>query len=113
MAPIQPERPSVALYISEVSALSHGPSMGLQRFDGPPASIEPDEARRLAAALLKGAEIVEGARTAMCPVCQRPVVPAELEDRPDCFQCEAIRCAAERKSRRASMNVIRPMGPTS
>lgn len=106
-APILPERPSVALYVSEASALSWGPSMGLQRFGGPPASIEPDEARTLAAALLKGAEIVEAARTATCPGCQRPVVPAELESRQECYRCEGTRGVAERASRRASMSVVR------
>lgn len=106
--PMLPERPSVALYVSEVSALSSGPGMGLQRFDEPPSSIQPDEARRLAAALLQGAEIVEAARTATCPVCERPVVPAELESRQECYLCEGSRGIAERKSRRASMSVVRP-----
>jgi hypothetical protein len=107
-APILPERPSLALYVSEASVLSHGPNMALQRFDEPPGSIQPDEARRLAAALLKGAEIVEAARTATCPGCLRSVVPAELESRQECYLCEGDHRVAERASRRASMSVVRP-----
>ena len=107
-APIFPEWPSVALYISESSSLPFGPGIALRRFDEPPGSIQPDEARRLAAALLKGAEIVEAARTATCPGCQRPVVPAELESRQECYLCEGSRGVAERASRRASMSVVRP-----
>jgi len=106
-APIQPDRPSVALYVSEASALSRGPGMSLQRGDGPPMALQPDQARRLAAGLLKGAEIVEAARTATCPGCQRTMVPAELESRQECYLCEGDRRVAERASRRASMSVVR------
>ena len=106
-APIQPDMPSIALYVIEASALSRGPGMSLRTFDGLPMTLQPDQARTLAAALLKGAEIVEAARTATCPGCQRPVVPAELESRQECYLCEGTRGVAERASRRASMSVVR------
>ncbi|MHB8297970.1 MAG: hypothetical protein ACYDDW_05250 [Dermatophilaceae bacterium] len=105
--PACPERPSIAVYVIEASALSSGPGMSLRTFDGVPMALQPDQARRLAAALLKGAEIVEAARTATCPGCQRPVVPAELENRQECYWCEGDRRVAERASRRASMSVVR------
>ena len=106
-APACPERPSIAVYVIEASALSWGPGMSLRVFDGVPRALQPDEARKLAAGLLKGAEIVEAARSATCPGCQRPVVPAELESRQECYLCEGKRGVAERASRRASMSVVR------
>lgn len=99
-APAVPETPAVALYVSGVDAFTSGPGMALRSYDDPAMSIEPDQARALAAALLEGAAIVEAARTAVCPGCSRRVTPATLEESGECFRCEGERRVARRSSMR-------------
>ena len=66
-------------------ALHWAPGMSLGVFDSIPASVPPAEARKLAAALLEGAEIVESYLTARCAVCDCAVVP---EDADGCLPCK-------------------------
>ncbi len=60
------------------------PGMSLTVFDSMPASIDPEVGRKLAAALLEGAEVIESYLTARCAVCDRAVVP---EDADACVGC--------------------------
>ncbi len=117
-APIQPELPSTALYVTETechSLVMTGPRLCLQQFDNPPQPLKPDEARRLAAALIAGADLVDAVRTAACPSCGDRVVPAELEHVDEdtgevagvCISCVGEQMMAERQARRDLLRVVR------
>ncbi len=61
------------------------PGMSLTVFDSIPTSINPEVARKLAAALIEGAAIVESYLTALCAICGCAVVP---EDADGCLPCK-------------------------
>ncbi len=90
MAP-QTAPPTTRLTVSEAVGEFNGetidwaPGMSLAVFDSIPMSVPPAEARKLAAALIEGAEIVESYLTARCAVCGCAVVP---EDADACVACQ-------------------------
>jgi len=61
------------------------PGMSLTVFDSMPTSINPEVARKLAAALIEGAAIVESYLTALCAICGCAVVP---ENADGCLPCK-------------------------
>lgn len=83
-----------------------GPAISFYRGDdGPPHTLEPEEARELAAGLLRAAEAVEAARTALCPVCGRAVAPGWLDDGV-CTRCSLDRHKTARADRRKALRVV-------
>lgn len=93
------EAPPVAtLYLSNSRSASHssGPGLAMTVFGSIPWGIQPEHARALAGALLKGAEIVEASRTGVCGECGCRVFPADLEDDGTCYGCQNRRLRALR-----------------
>jgi hypothetical protein len=117
--PLAPDntRPTASLYVSattvhEGSTIPAGQTslgMGMSVFDSIPWGVQPEDARALAAALIRGAELVEASRTATCPECRRHVHPGDIgEDSGVCFLCELERRRSLREMMRAS---VRPETP--
>lgn len=100
----QPEdenrRPVVALHLSQLIDSGETlwePGMSLTVFgQEPPAAVSPREARALAAALIRGAEIVEACLTDSCRTCGEGI-PPQAEGQ--CSLCGI----KERVDRRATM----------
>lgn len=80
---------------------AYEPDMGIALFGHePPAAIDPADARALAAALIRGAEVVEGYLTEECSGCRRGISPQEAADADGtCLVCQMT----ERRDRRAMM----------
>lgn len=79
------------------------PGLALQVRDGTPSAVEPEDARRMAAALIRGAEIVEASRTATCVGCGRAVHPNDADG---CIRCQ-IKANVERRQRLRSCESTR------
>ena len=68
-----------------------------------PRMVSPREARELAAALIRGAEIVEASLTASCSKCGDPVVP---EQAGSCVSCIIEANIAFSRARRNSLSLV-------
>jgi hypothetical protein len=93
-APVQPSIPSTALTACDCTMFSAGLGIALQQATTHGQSLTPEDARELAAALIRGAELVEAARSATCPSCGCPAAPGELASSEDgrlqCLEPSAV-----------------------
>lgn len=63
----------------------HDPGLVLQEYGCIPRTLDPEAARAMAAALIRGAEIVEASLTARCAVCDQAVGPSQADE---CTHCQ-------------------------
>jgi hypothetical protein len=96
-APVEDAAPTLALCLSSSPGVS-APYVSITMRGGVGCGLEPDEARRLAAALLETADIVEASRTETCRECGKAAHPILVDDGV-CYLCQG----EQRKQRLATM----------
>lgn len=111
MPPEDRRRPVVALSLGQILSdgedALHEPSMALSVFgQEPPAGVDAKEARALAAALIRGAEIAEGYLTEACRTCGGGTTPHQAASSGQCFNCEVDARTARRASMKASLRTV-------